>query len=185
MVITILFYVNLLFLDNSYTYACNWSCQDVLKLISIHYLQQEEYFLQTQLLSPLTATGLRTYCHNSTWIGNIAFTNAFPSLDIISSVRDQYVVSLYWATATLVSVGYGDIHAYSPIEMFIATFVMIGGTVFYSFILGGMSASVQTDDIRRGNYKEKIKDIKKFFKVYDVSQLTEDQVSQYFPTFSS
>ena len=124
----------------------------------------------------MTATGSRSYCHNSTWIGNIAFTQIFPSLNIIGAVYDQYIVSFYWATATLVCVGYGDIHAYTSLEMFISTFVMIGGTVFYSFILGGISASLQTDDIRRGKYKEKIQDIKKFFNVYNISKHTENQV---------
>lgn len=73
-------------------------------------------------------------------------------------------------------VGYGDIHAYTPVEMFVVTFIMIGGTVFYSFILGGISASLQTDDIRRGKYREKIDDIKKFFIVYNISSHTEKQV---------
>ena len=136
--------------------------------------QDERFFIQTQQISPLTATGLKTYCHNDTWIGLV--TDSFPALDIFHSVRDQYIVSYYWATATLVSVGYGDIHASTLTEMLCATFIMISGTVFYSFILGGMSASIQTDDQRRGSYKEKISDIKKFFKVYDVSQYTEDQV---------
>ena len=34
----------------------------------------------------------------------------------------QYIVSLYWSTATTVTVGYGDIHAHSDTEVsFIST----------------------------------------------------------------
>jgi len=109
--------------------------------------------------------------------------NPFPALDIITSIADQYIVCLYWATAILVSVGYGDVYAHTIAEMLITACIMISGTVFYSFILGGMSANIQTDDSRRGSYREKIADIKKFFKVYDVSQYTEDQVGSKFCCF--
>ena len=135
------------------------------------------YFIQTLSIPPLTATGLKSYCRNDTWIGQTISNNDFPALDIVHSIADQYILCFYWSTAILVSVGYGDIHAYTLSEMLFATFIMISGTVFYSFILGGLSASIQTDDSRRGSYKEKISDIKKFFKVYNVSHYTEDQVS--------
>lgn len=124
----------------------------------------------------LNATGGDTYCHENTWIGKIVSQDIFPSLDLVRSIGDQYIVSLYWATATLVCVGYGDIHASMQSEMFMATVVMICGTIYYSSILGDISANIQTDDIRRGHYKGRLSDIMKFFKVYDVSKDTQRQV---------
>ncbi|XP_076825494.1 uncharacterized protein LOC143471047 [Clavelina lepadiformis] len=120
------------------------------------------------------------YCHNTTWIGSIAASDTFPSLDVVHSLWDQYIVSFYWATATLVCVGYGDIHARMLGEMFMATVVMIMGTVYYSSILGDISANIQTDDIRRGHYKGRLSDILKFFKVYDVTKDTQRQVLDYY-----
>nr|XP_018667906.1 uncharacterized protein LOC100185773 [Ciona intestinalis] len=125
-------------------------------------------------------TGSVTFCQNSTWIGQLATQNIFPALDVVMSATDQYIVSLYWATATLVCVGYGDIHARMQTEMFMATVVMIMGTVYYSSILGDISANIQTDDIRRGHYKGKLSDILKFFKVYDVTKETQRQVLNYY-----
>ena len=42
-----------------------------------------------------------------------------------------YTISFYWATATTISVGYGDISATSPVEMVVASVAMILGIFFF------------------------------------------------------
>lgn len=139
-----------------------------------------EVYSDTTQWVPLNATGSDFYCQTQSWVGGIATQNVFPSLDIIQSVSHQYIVSIYWATATLVCVGYGDIHATMQAEMFMATVVMILGTVYYSSVLGDIAANIQTDDIQRGHYKGRLSDILKFFKVYEVTKETQRQVLNYY-----
>ena len=46
-----------------------------------------------------------------------------------------YIYSLYWATQTVITLGYGDIPAVSTIEMLLSLFWMLFGEIFYSFIV--------------------------------------------------
>ena len=47
------------------------------------------------------------FCDTDSWLSQAA--NNKPSLDLDNSVVDQYIVSLYYSTVTLVGVGYGEI----------------------------------------------------------------------------
>jgi len=116
------------------------------------------------------------YCQKSSWIGRIVTERKFPSLDILHSTFDQYLVSFYWTAVTLACTGYGDVYAYTPAEMFISTFTQISGTIFYSFVVGEICARLQTEDIRRGHYRGRISDIKKFFKAYGFKKEVQEEV---------
>jgi len=116
------------------------------------------------------------YCHKSTWIGQVVTTRKFPSLNVLHSALDQYIVSFYLTAVTLACTGYGDVAAELPMEMFVASIAQVVGTLYFSFILGDISASLQAQDIHRGHYKCKLSDIQKFFRVYRVAEETQQQV---------
>lgn len=145
------------------------------------FYQNAELYADQSLFFSLNATVEPMYCHIQSWIGKIVTDDmVFPSLQLVTSYAEQYIVSIYWATATLVCVGYGDIHAERLAEMFMAILVMIFGTVYYSSILGEVAANIQTDDMQRGHYKGRLSDILKFFKVYHVDKETRKQVLNYY-----
>jgi len=48
------------------------------------------------------------------------------------------VTSIYWATATMVSVGYGDFTAHTRIEMIYASLVMLMGIMLYGYFIGSI-----------------------------------------------
>ncbi len=58
------------------------------------------------------------------------------------------MAALYWAFSTLLTVGYGDIHAYTNGEMILALFWMIIGGSFYTFAIGNLSSMLSNLDTR-------------------------------------
>ena len=81
------------------------------------------------------------------------------------SIPYQYIVSLYWATATTTSVGYGDIRAHTNLERAYATFIMILGFVFYGYIISSIAAGLTNADSGRAQYQDKLKAVKAYLKV--------------------
>jgi hyperpolarization activated cyclic nucleotide-gated potassium channel 2 len=49
---------------------------------------------------------------------------------------EEYIDGFFWATATMTSIGYGDIYPETDIERFISMFVMILGATMYGGLFG-------------------------------------------------
>ena len=81
------------------------------------------------------------------------------------SIPYQYIVSLYWATATTTTVGYGDIRAHTDLERSYATLVMIIGVVAYGYIIASVAATLANADSGRAQYQDKLKAVKSYLKV--------------------
>ncbi|KAG0539181.1 hypothetical protein BDA96_03G300500 [Sorghum bicolor] len=58
------------------------------------------------------------------------------------SVWVSYTYAVYWSTATLATVGYGDVHAVNPGEMVFATCYMLFNIGLTSYIIGNMTSLV-------------------------------------------
>jgi hyperpolarization activated cyclic nucleotide-gated potassium channel 1 len=75
-----------------------------------------------------------------------------------------YLISIYWAVATISTVGFGDIHAYNErtiinnniVEMILSIFWMIFGVGFYSFTVSSLSALLGTLDTKSSHLQNKI-----------------------------
>ena len=72
--------------------------------------------------------------HPDTWVYREGLANAPPS--------SQYLYSLYWATQTVTTVGYGDISAKTNAEIILSFVWMMVGVAFYSFIIGNFSSII-------------------------------------------
>ena len=53
---------------------------------------------------------------------------------------------LYFALTTLSTVGYGDYHPLSNIEMLFACIIMMGGVAFFSYIMGNFLEIISSYD---------------------------------------
>ena len=51
-------------------------------------------------------------------------------------VASKYLISLYWAIATILTVGYGDISAHTTLERFFSIIWMLVGIAFYTLTIG-------------------------------------------------
>ena len=68
-----------------------------------------------------------------------ALGGTFVRVNFQEGVDDEYkriVLMLYFALTTLSTVGYGDYHPISDLEMIITSLVMLGGVAFFSYIMG-------------------------------------------------
>ena len=76
------------------------------------------------------------------------------------SNSEIYIVALYFATATITTVGFGDISAGSnDLERCISTVAMIVGAIFFAYLVGSMGASIQalsTTMSRQRKFRERV-----------------------------
>ena len=76
------------------------------------------------------------------------------------SNAEIYIVALYFATATITTVGFGDISAGSnDLERCVTTLAMIAGAIFFAYLVGSMGASIQalsTTMSRQRKFRERV-----------------------------
>ena len=81
------------------------------------------------------------------------------------SFMHQYFVSLYWATATTTTVGYGDIRAHTHLERAYASLVMLFGVVAYGYLAASVTANLMSADSARAQYQAKLQAVKAYLRV--------------------
>lgn len=84
------------------------------------------------------------------------------------SFYHQYIVSLYWATATTTTVGYGDIRAHTHLERGYATVIMIYGVMAYGYLTASVAASLVNADSARALHQSKLQAVKSYLKVSSI-----------------
>jgi hypothetical protein len=63
----------------------------------------------------------------------------------------RLIIMLYFALTTLSTVGYGDYHPVSNIEMLFACIIMMGGVAFFSYIMGNFLEIISSYDQKMGS----------------------------------
>lgn len=71
-------------------------------------------------------------------------------------------MSIYWSVSTVLTVGYGDIHAETNSERLISVAWMMIGVIFYSFTIGLLTAILGKIDSRSSQLKSKLEVIDEF-----------------------
>lgn len=85
---------------------------------------------------PLSSSPVHLSCSSSSWATAHGITTKS------SSAVHDYIISLYWASATLTSVGYGDVSAHNVREMVFTLVVQLIGIMLYGYCLGVIAATL-------------------------------------------
>ena len=69
---------------------------------------------------------------------------------------DKYLLSLYWVSQTVITVGYGDIGSVGWIEQSVAIFGMLAGVIFFSLTIGSLTSLISDMDQKNTVYESKL-----------------------------
>ncbi|CAH1251717.1 CNGA1 [Branchiostoma lanceolatum] len=98
----------------------------------------------------------------------------------------EYVISMYWATATSTSTGYGDVHAKELSEKAYSIAAMLAGVaVFFGLILGGMTSMLTNLDLQRAQFTHHLDTIKQYLMEEDIPETKQKQILKYYKYFWS
>jgi len=95
----------------------------------------------------------------SGWVGTDA------SLD---NTVDLYIASWYFAVMTMSTIGYGDITATTALERIAASLMMLGGALFYAFVISSVTEIIMTMNARETNYKRLTDTLNNFLVKYNI-----------------
>ncbi|XP_048022697.1 uncharacterized protein LOC125253005 isoform X2 [Megalobrama amblycephala] len=119
--------------------------------------------------------------HNCTplsWVTHLdtSFDVQFDSV----TFQQLYLMSLYYVTATVCSVGFGDIHPYTTSAKVWMIFIMISGTLFCGWLSGTITALLANTDAMRAAYTEKTESMKLFLKSHKITGPLYDRVIGFY-----
>lgn len=99
-----------------------------------------------------------------------SWINKYP--DLSDTNFHSYISSFYFVVTTVVTVGYGDIHANNTLERLICCVIMFVGAFIYSYIVGSLSTMILTMDNKSRELDNKLKSLIAIKQQYDIeSQL--------------
>lgn len=103
--------------------------------------------------------------------------------DELMSVRQvsRYIQALYWAIATLTTVGYGDISASDAvIEVNFSTIVLICGTLIYTMVIANLEDIVAQLDVTVTMFKQKVDRVKHYCLKLNLPEALRTSVFDYY-----
>mmetsp|Transcript_35076 Transcript_35076/g.89640 ORF Transcript_35076/g.89640 Transcript_35076/m.89640 type:complete len:1015 (-) Transcript_35076:112-3156(-) len=97
-----------------------------------------------------------------------------------ASSGEQYVASLYWAIASLCTVGYGDVKAYNVPEISISIVTMIAGGFCFAYMVGGLTVMLERLSVKNKNLRDTLYEMGGFMHRERVPPNIQSAIRRYF-----
>mmetsp|Transcript_6864 Transcript_6864/g.12484 ORF Transcript_6864/g.12484 Transcript_6864/m.12484 type:complete len:692 (-) Transcript_6864:52-2127(-) len=107
---------------------------------------------------------------DETWVFQMGYQD--------KSIGSIYLCSFYWAFTTIATVGYGDIHAFTEVEMVVCIIAMGFGVAFYSMIISSITSLISSIDIREATINNKVRAAEEFGKEAGLNRETINKIRQ-------
>ena len=91
-----------------------------------------------------------------------------------------YLISVYWAFATLTTVGYGDISASTTAELIVATSTMYIGTCVLGFVVGNVTTIVMEEDRDATQLRERVAELGAYMRRRGLSVPLMERVREHY-----
>ncbi len=97
--------------------------------------------------------------------------NMLPREHTGSSHLYEWVTSIYWATATMTTIGYGDISGFTNTERGFACIAMITGSAFFAWLAGTVTGILRSSSAPRERFQQFMDEVQNFL---DVNRFSDD-----------
>ena len=103
---------------------------------------------------------------SKSWLTNASVDDS----DLVDrSLFDQYVASLYFSTATMTTMGYGDIAPVTTVERVVANFIMLVGALIYALTLSKVNTLMAALEALSRKYTRLVDTLNTFFEENRIS----------------
>lgn len=97
-----------------------------------------------------------------------------------ADMSDQYILSLYWTFATLATVGYGDVVAYTEKERILNIAIMIIGATVFGYIVANVSALMGSLDQHKNLVNERVTEVSEYLHEKNVPVVLRGTIVRHF-----
>ena len=122
-----------------------------------------------------TSSSYRIQCNKASFVAKSHFLELFYGMNLINLDKDRYILSLYWATQLLTSVGYGDIAETNILPRLACMFFMLVGLIFYGRLITTVCFSHIFDCEK--DFQLSFRNKRNFLKEYRISKKVANEAS--------
>eukprot|EP01038_Epipyxis_sp_PR26KG_P011621 gene11621-15561_t len=87
---------------------------------------------------------------------------------IDSSFIEQYITAIYWTIITMLTIGFGDIHATNNAERIFSIFTMLSGGVIFGALISQVTKLLENRNPQARAMKEKLDELRSYLDGFDI-----------------